>query len=135
MNAQESSRAFYLHLLTAEQLAGESEFMDSIKHLVKAMRLNAMYMAAGQTATEIQSDSGGCTFTGPGRGDCAHFIGLPGLKIPGQHDGPDDTLDAYGKPNGWCWSCWKSHKIEVLERILRLQKTSIPHYEEWPVNL
>ncbi len=57
----------------------------------------------------------GCTLAEPGRGDCEHAVGLPGHSIPGQHDGPDDTVDAYGKPNGWCWSCWKSHKIGRLE--------------------
>jgi len=56
-------------------------------------------------------DSGGCTLAGPKRGDCSHFIGLPGHAMPGQHDGPDDTVDHYGKPNGWCWSCWKDKKI------------------------
>jgi hypothetical protein len=30
------------------------------------------------------------------------------------HDGPDDTVDVYGKPNGWCWSCWKSHQLRDL---------------------
>lgn len=57
-----------------------------------------------------KAESGGCLYAGPGRGDCEHFIGLPGLAVSGQHDGPDDTVDAYGKPNGWCWSCWKSYQ-------------------------
>jgi len=56
----------------------------------------------------------GCTMVGPGRGDCEHFVGLPGISNPGQHDGPDDTVDEYGKPYGWCWSCWKSHIIAQL---------------------
>ncbi len=54
---------------------------------------------------------GGCIRPGTG-GDCANYLGLPGKSIPDQHDGPDDTVDIYGKPNGWCWSCWKSHQIE-----------------------
>ena len=61
------------------------------------------------------SDHAGCFLSGPGRGDCEHFVGLPGKSIPGQHDGPDDTVDHYGKPNGWCWSCWKSYRIAILE--------------------
>lgn len=61
----------------------------------------------------------GCTMAGPGRGDCEHFVGLPGMSIPGQHDGPDDTVDEFGKPNGWCWSCWKDYKILQLEIKLR----------------
>ena len=58
---------------------------------------------------------GGCTLSGPGRGDCEHAVGLPGESIPGQHDGDDDTVDVYGKPNGWCWSCWKSYQIKEFE--------------------
>jgi len=57
----------------------------------------------------------GCRFAGPGRGDCAHFIGLPGKSIPGQHDGPDDTVDAYGQPNGWCDYCWLSHQLMMAK--------------------
>lgn len=63
--------------------------------------------------------AGNCELTKPGRGDCSHFVGLPGTSIPGQHDGPDDTVDAYGKPNGWCWQCWKSEKIRRLEGACR----------------
>ena len=50
-----------------------------------------------------KGSSGGCELVVPGRGDCLHGIGLPGKSVPGQHDGPDDTVDAWGKPNGWCW--------------------------------
>ncbi len=76
--------------------------------------------------TEPQSDdNAGCTFAGPGRGDCEHSIGLPGKSIPGQHDGEDDTVDVYGRPNGWCWSCWKSYKIQILES--RLNENALPH--------
>lgn len=57
-------------------------------------------------------EQGICLYAGPGRGDCEHFIGLPGKTIAGQHDGPDSTVDAYGKPNGWCWSCWRSYQLE-----------------------
>lgn len=57
-------------------------------------------------------DNPGCTLTGPGRGDCHHFIGYPSpIHKPGEHDGPDDTVDAYGKPNGWCWACWKDFRL------------------------
>lgn len=61
-------------------------------------------------------EMGGCTLAREARGDCEHFVGLPGKSIPGQHDGPDDTVDVYGKPNGWCWSCWKSHQIVALRK-------------------
>ena len=55
-----------------------------------------------------------CRYARPGRGDCAHFVGLPGKSIPGRHDGPDDTVDEYGIPNGWCEYCWLQHKYEAL---------------------
>ena len=58
--------------------------------------------------------NGGCTLTGPGRGDCKHAVGLPGNSIPGQHDGEDDTVDVHEKPNGWCWSCWRIKQNEYL---------------------
>lgn len=66
-------------------------------------------------ALQRKVNSGVCTLAGPGRGDCEHAVGLPGKSVPGQHDGDDDTVDVYGKPNGWCWSCWKSHQIKRLE--------------------
>jgi hypothetical protein len=59
-----------------------------------------------------------CRFAGPGRGDCAHFIGLPGKSIPGQHDGLDDTVDEYGIPNGWCEYCWLEHRYAELQKQL-----------------
>ena len=57
----------------------------------------------------------GCLMAGSGRGDCEHFVGLPGKSIPGQHDGPDDTVDAYGRPNGWCEVCWRGKQIKRLQ--------------------
>ena len=73
-------------------------------------------------------ESGGCLYAGPGRGDCEHFIGLPGQSIPNQHDGPDDTVDAYGKPNGWCWSCWRSKRIAELEETERLLQSALDNH-------
>ncbi len=63
---------------------------------------------------QIDDEDAHCSYAGPGRGDCEHFTGLPGESIPGQHDGPDDTVDVYGKPNGWCWFCWHSLQIQRL---------------------
>ena len=60
-----------------------------------------------------------CLLAGPGRGDCFNYVGLPGHSIPGQHDGDDDTVDVYGKPNGWCWHCWHTHERSELQRQLR----------------
>lgn len=73
---------------------------------------------------------GCCTLAGPGRGDCEHAVGLPGISIPGQHDGEDDTKDCYGKPNGWCASCWKSEQIRVLQNALQTSKQKIMELEE-----
>ena len=66
----------------------------------------------------VSLDGGSCLFARPRRGDCENYIGLPGLSIPGQHDGEDQTVDVYGKPNGWCWSCWKSYQIDKLQKEL-----------------
>lgn len=74
-----------------------------------------------------KEDRDGCTYADSGRGDCDHFLGLPGKSIPGQHDGPDDTVDEYGKPNGWCWSCWKSYQIEVQRDQITVLKNAIAH--------
>lgn len=60
----------------------------------------------------------GCLLSGFGRGDCEHFIGLPGRSIPGKHDGPNDTVDEYDRPNGWCEVCWRGRQIQVLEYTL-----------------
>lgn len=64
-----------------------------------------------------QANDVGCEFSGPKRGDCEHFIGLPGKSIPGQHDGDDDTVDVYGKPNGWCWRCWLRQQLAEAQRV------------------
>jgi len=58
----------------------------------------------------------GCQLAGLGRDDCEHAIGLPGIPITGQHDGEDTTVDANGKPNGWCWYCWQAHQIKELRK-------------------
>jgi hypothetical protein len=63
------------------------------------------------------ADQGCCLYAGPGRGDCEHFVGLPGKSIPGQHDGDDDTVDVYGRPNGWCWSCWKGYQLREYQQV------------------
>ncbi len=64
-------------------------------------------------------NSGCCTLSGLMRGDCEHAVGLPGKSIPNKHNGPDDTVDCYDKPNGWCWSCWKSKQLEDAQREIK----------------
>lgn len=57
----------------------------------------------------------GCVRSGSG-GDCLHYFGLPGQSIPGDIDEePSQAAHVHGKPHGWCWSCWKSHRIDKLE--------------------
>ena len=68
---------------------------------------------------------GTCRYAGPGRGDCENFVGLPGHSIPGQHDGLDDTVDHYGKPNGWCWHCWLMHQRDDYSRHLRVANEEV----------
>ena len=95
-----------------------ADLIEVIKTLADSIAKEAAdaLAAANKRIAELEcNDGGGCTLSGPGRGDCEHAVGLPGKSIPGQHDGQDDTVDAYGKPNGWCWSCWKSKRIAELE--------------------
>jgi len=44
-----------------------------------------------------------CRYSGPGRGDCHHFIGVP-------ENLNEDTCDTYGIPHGWCDYCWASYR-------------------------
>lgn len=102
--------------------------MDSIKEMSRAVKclslelpesvINDIRKKWEDVLKEIEQlkETSGCSYAGKGRGDCEHFIGLPGKSITGQHDGEDDTVDVYGKPNGWCWSCWKSYQIERLKK-------------------
>lgn len=83
--------------------------------ITRIFRPRAKRPAPGQYERD---PSQGCAFAGPQRGDCENAVGFPGISIPDQHDGPDDTVDVYGKPNGWCWSCWKSHRIERMHAQL-----------------
>ncbi len=71
------------------------------------------------------NEGGHCSLAGQGRGDCTHAVGLPGISKPGQHDGPDDTVDAYGKPNGWCWYCWQSYQLMTQHVKIKRLKTII----------
>lgn len=72
-------------------------------------------IALRQKVDGIEKTSG-CLLAGPGRGDCAHFLGLPKTE---EH--PKD-VDEYLKPHGWCWSCWKSEKISRLEKNLAMRE-------------
>lgn len=84
----------------------EKEFFDELMQQVSLIEKSRVFN--GITATE-----GGCSRPGSG-GDCKHFIGVPGERVIG--DGTDSTEDEYGKPNEWCWSCWKSYQIDTLRK-------------------
>ena len=107
----------------------EQATIDALNRAAKEIRRaghNGWGNACADGAALIASlqAGGSCTFAAPGRGDCEHFIGLPGKSIPGQHSGPDDTVDYYGKPNGWCWHCWRAYQIDSLrEQVGKAYKT------------
>lgn len=109
---------------------GDTE-VDALEHAVEWLeRLDDL---ATELVSELEADAasprrvaeleakmkrvrdGACALSGPGRGDCEHFVGLPGESIPGQHDGPDDTVDCYGRPNGWCQRCRDIRQLSNLQ--------------------
>jgi len=52
-------------------------------------------------------------FSRPEHADCEQVIGLPS----------GHPVDAYGKPIGWCWTCWTSHQLaRARERIHELEE-------------
>lgn len=55
----------------------------------------------------------GCLLSGRGRGrgDCAHFIGLPEVE-------DENTTDEYGRPHGWCEVCWRGEEIRRLKNSI-----------------
>jgi len=65
-----------------------------------------------------------CRLSGPGRGDCEHFIGLPD-KID------DSATDEYGIPFGWCEWCWLVFKFEELNKVYKNAKAVVQHWNEF----
>lgn len=62
-----------------------------------------------ETTPTRQTDTKGsrhqwCRYSGPGRGDCEHSIGVPDELT-------DDNTDEYGIPDGWCDYCWLSRRL------------------------
>jgi predicted nucleic acid-binding Zn-ribbon protein len=71
----------------------------------------------GIQSRSIRHDSGmGCALAGPGRGDCLHFCGVPAVLN-------EQTTDVYGKPNDWCWPCWKDWRLERAQSELAAERT------------
>jgi len=56
------------------------------------------------------NESGGCTRAS--HGNCETHVGLSSLPLS------KDSVDNYGKPKGWCWSCWKDCQIAQLQKTL-----------------
>lgn len=57
-----------------------------------------------------------CRYSGPGRGDCEHSVGVPTIY-------DETTTDEYGIPNGWCDYCWASFRLRWCEsRIIELEE-------------
>lgn len=105
--------------VTIQQLESRIALMEE-KHRVDIQR-----EAEGDKPVDPRPGNGMCAYAGPGRGDCESFVGLPGRSIPRQHDGDDDTVDVYGKPNGWCWHCWLMYQRGQLQTQLREANESV----------
>ena len=93
------------------EIARESGFGDCHPSKLKttASWISCAAVKLGRTVETMQATHG-CLLAGPGRGDCWHALGLPGvMKHP-------DTIDHYGRPNGWCQVCWQSEGLTVLRK-------------------
>jgi hypothetical protein len=122
----------YVDRMKADFLAALAEKEIKIDHRLNGLFITHVDMVGEEKDKQIAAltarikeleDGGSCSYAGPSRGDCEHFVGLPGKSIPNQHDGKDDTVDCYGKPNGWCWQCWKSYQHQQYEnRIKELEE-------------
>lgn len=75
--------------------------------LVKAVGRNDS-LAGGPLAIGPDDPLDGCLLSGPGRGDCEHFVQMPDVL-------DETTTDVYGKPNGWCWWCWKQAQLTEVK--------------------
>jgi hypothetical protein len=54
----------------------------------------------------VGTEARGCLNVGPGRGDCAHYLGRV------------QETDEYGVREGWCIVCHHMARIETLEQAL-----------------
>jgi hypothetical protein len=58
------------------------------------------------SGSDDEPGQSGCLLSGPGRGDCDHFVGLPPVLDA-------TTTDVYGRPYGWCWLCWTRRQLDA----------------------
>ena len=65
---------------------------------------------------ELVKERTWCQYSGEGRGDCMHFIGLPST-----FEHPKD-VDEYGIPHGWCAYCWCSYERDKFNNELSVIK-------------
>jgi hypothetical protein len=57
-----------------------------------------------------------CLLSGPGRGDCEHFVGWPDIE-------DESTTDVWGVPFGWCIVCyWRHHALAAQATVARQGK-------------
>ncbi len=104
------------------EIAREAGYGDCHPRKLKTTKdwIHSAAVKLGRTVETMQATHG-CLLAGPGRGDCWHALGLPGImKHP-------DTIDHYGRPNEWCQVCWQSECIAVLEKEY---KKLIKDYEQ-----
>lgn len=52
-----------------------------------------------------------CRYSGPSRGDCLHYYGVPNTL-------DSNTTDGYGIPHGWCDYCWAAYQRDIAIRKL-----------------
>lgn len=90
----------------------DAEALDQIREQLRAEELAQMELTPVRDPLEWtdpawrQRYRGGCLVSGPGRGDCMHFIGLPPDELA-------DEWDEYGYPREWCQGCWNSFQKNV----------------------
>jgi hypothetical protein len=70
-------------------------------------KIKASTIVSDSQLKELNPYLRGCLLSGPGRGDCSYFVGLPKLEN-------DITTDVYGRPHGWCEVCWLNELITRL---------------------
>jgi hypothetical protein len=77
-------------------------------------------LTAANAEIERLKNKNGCVLSGPGRGDCEHYLGVPKTF-------DETTTDCYGRPKGWCEICWCHYQIE------RLKSRKITSIDEIPL--
>jgi len=81
-------------------------------HSVDEIQNMARALLAAVEERDVYPQSGDrhkwCRYSGPGRGDCEHFVGIPAEMN-------QETCDEYGIPHGWCDWCWRTYEYATLQ--------------------